>query len=179
MERRLFATAIGLACFGLLNQAQAKAEPITIRVVTPFPVGHVLADTAFKFKQQVEFKTKGKIVVNVATSVLTEQTIGAQMTACNANGRVGDVLITGGQPIQDWAPQYFFFNGPYVIVDYAHFQRVWFSHLGDELRVLLGQNGNQVVAGHRLPWLPPVHVERADQRPGQFRRPEAAVAGRA
>ena len=149
MERRLlFATAIGLACFGLLNQAQVEAaDPITIRVVTPFPVGHVLADTAFKFKQQVEFKTKGKIVVNVATSVLTEQTIGAQMTACNANGRVGDVLITGGQPIQDWAPQYFFFNGPYVIVDYDHFRRVWFSHLGDELRVLLGQNGNQVALG--------------------------------
>jgi len=148
MERRLFATAIGLACFGLLNQAQAKAaEPITIRVVTPFPVGHVLADTAFKFKQQVEFKSKGKILVNVATSVLTEQTIGAAMTSCNASDRVGDVLITGGQPIQDWAPQYFFFNGPYVIVDYDHFQRVWFSHLGDELRALLGQNGNQVSLG--------------------------------
>jgi len=148
MERRLFVAAIGLACFGLLNQAHAKAaEPITIRVVTPFPVGHVLADTAFKFKQQVEFKSKGKILVNVATSVLTEQTIGAAMTSCNASDRVGDVLITGGQPIQDWAPQYFFFNGPYVIVDYDHFQRVWFSHLGDELRALLGQNGNQVSLG--------------------------------
>ena len=147
MDRRLFATAIGLACFGLLNQVQAKAEPVTIRVVTPFPVGHVLADTAFKFKQQVEAKSKGKILVDVATSVMTEQTIGAAMTSCNAGERVGDVLITGGQPIQDWAPQYFFFNGPYVIVDYAHFQRVWFSHLGDELRVLLGQNGNQVSLG--------------------------------
>ena len=148
MDRRLFATAIGFACFGLLNQAQAQAtEPVTIRVVTPFPVGHVLADTAFKFKQQVEFKSKGKILVNVATSVMTEQTIGAAMTSCNASGRVGDVLITGGQPIQDWAPQYFFFNGPYVIVDYAHFLRVWFSHLGDELRVLLRQNGNQVTLG--------------------------------
>jgi TRAP-type transport system periplasmic protein len=148
MNRRLFATAIGLACLGLLNQAQAEATaPTTIRVVTPFPVGHVLADTAFKFKQQVEFKSKGKILVNVATSVMTEQTIGAAMTSCDASARVGDVLITGGQPIQDWAPQYFFFNGPYVIVDYDHFLRVWFSHLGDELRALLGQNGNQVSLG--------------------------------
>ena len=87
MDRRLFVTAVGLACFGLLGgRAQVEAaEPITIRVVTPFPVGHVLADTAFKFKQQVEFKSKGKILVNVATSVMNEQTIGAAMTSCNAS----------------------------------------------------------------------------------------------
>ena len=148
MNRRTFATAIGLACFGFLGHGNAEAAPdVTIRVVTPFPVGHILADTAFKFKEQVEFKTKGKIAVNVATGVLTEQTIGAAMTSCDPNQRVGDILVTGGQPIQDWAPQYFFFNGPYVIVDYAHFQRVWFSHLGDELRALLDQNGNQVALG--------------------------------
>jgi len=148
MNRRTFATAVALACFGLVGLGDVEAAPdVTIRVVTPFPVGHILADTAFRFKEQVEFKTKGKIAVNVATGVLTEQTIGAQMTSCNPNQRVGDILVTGGQPIQDWAPQYFFFNGPYVIVDYAHFQRVWFSHLGDELRTLLGQSGNQVALG--------------------------------
>ena len=146
MNRRTFAGLVGLICLGLVNRGQANAAT-TIRVVTPFPAGHVLADTAFKFKEQVEFKTKGKIIVNVATSVMTEQTIGAAMTACNPADRVGDILITGGQPIQDWAPQYFFFNGPYVITDYDHFRRVWFSHLGDELRALLGQNGNQVALG--------------------------------
>jgi TRAP-type transport system periplasmic protein len=144
MNRRVVAAAIGLACFGVLGRANADT---TIRVVTPFPVGHLLADTAFKFKEQVEFKTKGKIAVTVATSVLTEQTIGAAMTSCNPNERVGDILLTGGQPIQDWAPAYFFFNGPYVITDYDHFLRVWFSHLGDELRGLLLQNGNQVALG--------------------------------
>jgi len=148
MNKRTVAAALGLACFGLFSRSDvAAAPPITIRVVTPFPAGHILADTAFKFKEQVEFKTKGKIVVDVATSVLTEQTIGASMTSCDPSQRVGDILVTGGQPIQDWAPQYFFFNGPYVIRDYAHFRRVWFSHLGDELRTLLGQNGNQVALG--------------------------------
>jgi TRAP-type C4-dicarboxylate transport system substrate-binding protein len=148
MNRRTVAAVLGLACFGLLGRTDvAAAPPITIRLVTPFPVGHILADTAFKFKEQVEFKTKGKIVVNVSTSVLTEQTIGASMTSCDPSQRIGEILVTGGQPIQDWAPQYFFFNGPYVITDYAHFQRVWFSHLGDELRTLLGQNGNQVALG--------------------------------
>ena len=69
------------------------------------------------------------------------------MIPCNASQRPGDIMITGGQPIQDWAPSYFFFNGPYVIVDYDHFQRVWFSHLGDEARALMLQNGNQTALG--------------------------------
>jgi TRAP-type transport system periplasmic protein len=146
MTRRTFAAIVGLACFAWVGRASANAQT-TIRVVTPFAAGHILADTAFRFKQQVEFKTKGKIIVNVATSVLNEQAIDPAMTACNAGDRVGDIMITGGQPIQDWAPAYFFFNGPYVITDYDHFERVWFSHLGDEVRALLGQNGNQVALG--------------------------------
>ena len=165
MNRRTFATAVALACFGLVGLGDVEAAPdVTIRVVTPFPVGHILADTAFRFKEQVEFKTKGKIAVNVATGVLTEQTIGAQMTSCNPNQRVGDILVTGGQPIQDWAPQYFFFNGPYVIVDYAQFQRVWFSHLGDELRTLARSERQSGRARHRLPRIPAIHVERSHQR---------------
>src|SRR3954471_6751643 len=124
MNRRTVAAAIALVCFGGLGRTNVwAAPPITIRLVTPFPAGHILADTALKFKEQVELKTKGKIVVNVSTAVLTEQTIDAQMTSCDPSQRVGDLLITGGQPIQDWAPQYFFFNGPYVIIDYAHFRR--------------------------------------------------------
>ena len=80
MDRRLFVTAVGswrVSDYWAVGRKSRAAEPITIRVVTPFPVGHVLADTAFKFKQQVESKSKGKILVNVATSVMTEQTIGA------------------------------------------------------------------------------------------------------
>jgi len=56
-------------------------------------------------------------------------------------------MITGGQPIQDWAPAYFFFNGPYVIENYAHFEAVWGSHLGDEARALMIQNGNLRAVG--------------------------------
>src|SRR5688572_14994892 len=130
MQRRILVCSLGLAMFGLSSVAQATPD-ITIRVATPFATGHILADAAFKFKEQVEFKSHGKIAVTVATSVLNEQTINPAMTSCNANERVAEVMLTGGQPIQDWAPQYFFFNGPYVIEDYAHFEGVWFSHLGD------------------------------------------------
>src|SRR5688572_19184617 len=103
--KKVVALSAGFALLGLFVAPEAKAAPdMTIRVVTPFATGHILADAAFKFKEQVEFKTKGKIAVNVSTAVLNEQTIDPAMTSCNANQRVGDIMVTGGQPIQDWAP---------------------------------------------------------------------------
>lgn len=149
MKRTVLALSAGFAAFGFIvsSDAMAAKPPVTIRVATPFAAGHILADTAFKFKELVEAKSKGKIVVNVATPVLNEQAINPQMTSCDPSLRVADVMLTGGQPIQDWAAQYFFFNGPYVIGDYDHFQSVWASHLGDEARDLMEANGNQVALG--------------------------------
>jgi TRAP-type C4-dicarboxylate transport system substrate-binding protein len=124
-----------------------EKPPVTIRVATPFPAGHILADTAAKFKELVEARTRGHITVDVAVAVLNEQTIDPAMVPCDAAARVADIMVTGGQPLQDWAPAYFFFNGPYVINDYAHFLRVWKSHLGDEARDLIDANGNLVSLG--------------------------------
>ncbi|HMJ53472.1 MAG TPA: TRAP transporter substrate-binding protein [Polyangiaceae bacterium] len=134
------------SCF-LAAPAAAKKPPLNVRVATPFAPGHILADTAAKFKELVEARTKGKITVTLATSVLNEQTINPAMTSCDASARVADIMLTGGQPLQDWAPQYFFFNGPYVITDYAHFQRVFRSHLGQEASALMEQNGNLATLG--------------------------------
>lgn len=150
MKRNVIALSAGFAALGYfisLDATAAPKPPVTIRVATPFAAGHILADTAFKFKELVEARSNGKIVVNVATSVLNEQTINPAMTACDPAQRVADIMLTGGQPIQDWAPSYFFFNGPYVINDYDHFLSVWDSHLGEEARALMNQNGNQVALG--------------------------------
>lgn len=135
---------LSMALFGLSNTAEAAPTAPTVRVVTPFAAGHILADVAYKYKHLLE--NRG-FTVTVETAKLTEQTIGAQMTSCDASGRVGDVLLSGGQPLQDWAPTYFFFNGPYVIADWDHFQSVWYSHLGDEARALMSQNGNMTTVG--------------------------------
>jgi TRAP-type C4-dicarboxylate transport system substrate-binding protein len=121
--------------------------PIVLRVATPFAAGHILADTAAEFERVLEARTRGRIDVQVATGVLNEQTINPAMQACEASERVADVLITGGQPLQDYAPAYFFFNGPYVIEDYAHFSRVYEGELGDEARALIAQNSNLVAFG--------------------------------
>jgi TRAP-type C4-dicarboxylate transport system substrate-binding protein len=139
MQSRRIALGIvaALASSFVVTSAHAAKPSYTIRVATPFAAGHILADTANKFKEILEDKTNGRITVQVSTSVLNEQTINPQMTSCNASERVADIMLTGGQPIQDWAPAYFFFNGPYVIRDYDHFQAVWASELGDEARDLI------------------------------------------
>jgi TRAP-type C4-dicarboxylate transport system substrate-binding protein len=129
------------------DPAHAKHPKVTVRVVTPFAPGHILADTALKFEEILEKKTHGRMSVTVSTQVMNEQTINAAMMPCDPAERVGDILLTGGQPIQDWAPQYFFFNGPYVIEDYDHFLRVWNGDLGDEARALINASGNLVSLG--------------------------------
>jgi TRAP-type C4-dicarboxylate transport system substrate-binding protein len=138
---------IAAACLFGATQSFAKKPKVTVRVVTPFATGHILADTAFEFERLVEKASKGNIDAVVTTAVMNEQTINAAMTPCDPAQRVGDIMLTGGQPIQDWAPQYFFFNGPYVITDYDHFLNVWDSHLGDEARVLINNSGNLVDLG--------------------------------
>ncbi len=144
MKKSLAAQCVGGILLTILGVSPAEADVPTVRIATPFAAGHILADAAFKIQEILD--GKGFNIV-VATSVLNEQTINPQMTACDANQRVADVMLTGGQPIQDWAPAYFFFNGPYVIEDYDHFQSVWASHLGDEARALMSQNGNLSAVG--------------------------------
>ena len=148
MKRRSLGLALSALSFTLLggNVAEAKKPDITIRVVTPFPAGHILADNANEFKRRLE-EQSDRYTVTVATSVLNEQTINPQLTSCDPAARVGDIVITGGQLLQDYAPAYFFFNGPYVIQDYTHFQRVWRSHLGEEAQDLIETNGNLVTLG--------------------------------
>lgn len=126
---------------------QHPRPPLVVRVATPFAAGHILADTAAELERVLEARTRGRVDVQVATSVLDEQAINPAMEPCEASERVADVLITGGQPLQDYAPAYFFFNGPYVIEDYAHFQRVYAGELGDEARDLIAANSNLVAFG--------------------------------
>lgn len=148
VNRRTLIKVAGAAPLAVaLPTPRRPRPPVTVRVATPFAAGHILADTALKFKELLEAGTRGRLAVEVATSVLNEQTINPAMAPCDPAERVADIVLTGGQPIQDYAPAYFFFNGPYVIRDYEHFQRVWRSHLGDEARALVRAGGNLVSLG--------------------------------
>lgn len=124
--------------------AQAAPKEINLRVVTPFATGHILADTAGKFREELA-KTAPHIKVEVKTGVLNEQSIDPAFQKCDAGERVGEVMLTGGQPLQDYAPRYFFFNGPYVIRDFAHLQKVWRGKIGQAMLRELEAQGNVVV----------------------------------
>lgn len=140
MKLRLVAVSL-CALFGA-TLAQS-AEPLTLRVATPFAKGHILADTALRFKQELERRAP-HIKVSVEASVLNEQTINPAMQGCKASERVAEIMLTGGQPLQDYTPRYFFFNGPYVIRDWAHLMDVWHGELGEAMVGELEANGKIV-----------------------------------
>lgn len=138
--------ALGLA-FGLASPAQAKHRPpkpakIVLKLATAFAPGHILVDASQKFKELIEADTHGKVEIQITTQADTEDNVNLQTSQ-----GIWDMQATGGPPLQTFAPEYFFFNGPYVIIDYAHFQRVWAGHLGEEARDLVEINGNMLSLG--------------------------------
>lgn len=143
---RTLISVLSLSLLAVCGAAAAQGEPapMTLRVVTPFAKGHLLADTAEKFKEELA-RTAPHLQVSVQTGVLNEQTIDPAFQKCAAGERVGEILLTGGQPIQDYAPKYFFFNGPYVIRDFAHLLAVWRGEIGSQMAQQLEAVGNQVV----------------------------------
>lgn len=119
-----------------------KKPPIVLKAATTFPVGHICYDYFLKFEEIAEAITKGKLQVEIEGGVDTEANVNIR---CSTN----DVQMqaTGGQALQAFAPQYFFFNAPYVIKDWDHFNRVWDGELGDEARALILQNGHMKDTG--------------------------------
>ena len=136
----LLIMALGAGC---ATQPDVPPTPRTVRVVTPFATGHLLADVGGKIREELQ-KTAPHMTVVVQTGVLNEQTINPAMQPCESGKRVGEILLTGGQPLQDWAPEYFFFNGPYVIRDFAHLQRVWAGEDGKAMAAKIEANGKLV-----------------------------------
>ncbi|MGC4087876.1 MAG: TRAP transporter substrate-binding protein [Polyangiaceae bacterium] len=145
-------TLLGLLAAGgasVLSSETALAKPkpkpktkYVFKLGTAFATGHILVDAALKFKELIEAETHGKIEIQVTPAADTEDNVNLQTSQ-----GIWDIQATGGPPLQVFAPQYFFFNGPYVIRDYAHFQRVWDGTLGDEARALVETNGNMVSLG--------------------------------
>ncbi|TCT17113.1 TRAP-type C4-dicarboxylate transport system substrate-binding protein [Natranaerovirga pectinivora] len=119
-----------------------KVPKVVLKVATPFREGHILADTAEKFKELVEQSSKGKIAVIIEAGLDTEENVNLRC----ASGDV-DIQLTGGEPLEVFSPEYFFFNAPYVIKDYDHFLRVWNGPLGDESKALISENGNMKSLG--------------------------------
>jgi tripartite ATP-independent transporter DctP family solute receptor len=134
--------ALGLAMFfiaGLAGLAEAK---IVIRLASPFKPGHILVQASEKFKELIETQSRGKIEVQLNVGKESEEKVGVMCS----EGKV-EVQATGGEPLEVYAPQYFFFNTPYVMKDFDHLMRVWDGRLGDEARALVAKKGNMKYLG--------------------------------
>lgn len=131
-----------LAVTVLPGMAEGGKEEVVLRLASPFKTGHILVDAAEKFKAAIEGETNGRIKALVIAGAASEEDVNIQC----ANGVV-DIQLTGGRPVEVFAPQYFFYNAPYVIKDYEHLVRVWNGPLGRKLKDQVQANGNMISLG--------------------------------
>jgi TRAP-type C4-dicarboxylate transport system substrate-binding protein len=123
---------------GAASSGDAPAgEKIAIRIGSPFKPGHVLVDAAQRFKQLAEERSKGRIAVTIDAGAKTEE----EINTLNSGGQL-EMQANGHRWLEVFAPQYFFFNAPYVMRDFDHFTRVWSGRLGQAARAHGEQKGN-------------------------------------
>ncbi|MFA4968261.1 MAG: TRAP transporter substrate-binding protein [Sulfuritalea sp.] len=143
MKTYIFALASALALAGCATTSQQTAgsaaggEKLTIRIGSPFKPGHILVDAAEKFKQLAEQRSDGRIAVQIDAGTKSEEEVSNQ----NASGAL-EMQSNGHRSLEVYAPQYFFFNAPYVMKDFDHFMRVWDGKLGQAAREMTEKNGN-------------------------------------
>jgi TRAP-type C4-dicarboxylate transport system substrate-binding protein len=142
-------TLLIVAAFGVwicgcaeISPAAKSQKKTTLRLASPFKPGHTLVETGNKFKEIVEKQSGGRIAVEVQAGVGSEEEINDWCS----QGKV-EMQATGGRPLEVSAPQYFFFNAPYVMKDFDHFMRVWQGPLGNKAREQVEKNGNQKYLG--------------------------------
>jgi tripartite ATP-independent transporter DctP family solute receptor len=141
MFKKLF-SVIFIFCLVFAMTVQAAESKTTIRLASPFEVGHILVEASEKFKELVEKESGGEIEVQVQPALGSEE----EVNEWCSEGKV-EMQATGGRPIEVSASQYFFFNAPYVMKDFEHFMRVWESPLGMKARDLVEENGNMIYLG--------------------------------
>jgi tripartite ATP-independent transporter DctP family solute receptor len=133
---------VSVVAFIFVGSVFAGAADKTIRLSSTFPKGHLLIDASEKFKDIVEKGSQGKIKVEIKPSAGSEKDVDVWCS----QGKV-EMQVTGGQPLQVSAPQYFFFNAPYVMKDFDHFMRVWNGPLGKKAREEVAKKGSQIYLG--------------------------------
>jgi TRAP-type C4-dicarboxylate transport system substrate-binding protein len=90
----------------------------------------------------IEDKTGKRITVLLIAGAASEEDVNIQ---CSKG--VVDIQLTGGRPVEVFAPEYFFYNAPFVLKDYEHFLRVWNGPLGKKLKDQVLAKGNMVSLG--------------------------------
>jgi tripartite ATP-independent transporter DctP family solute receptor len=113
-----------------------------IRIGSPFKAGSIVVDAAEKFKELMEKGSAGKWAVEVQAGKDSEENI----NDWNSQGKI-EMQSNGHRALEIFAPQYFFFNAPYVMKDLDHLMRVWNGKLGNAAREQTIKNGNVMYLG--------------------------------
>ncbi len=119
------------------QQAAATSDKTTIRIGSPFKPGHILVDTAEKFKEIVETRSGGRMVVTIDAGTKSE----IDINKLNSAGQL-EMQSNGTNFLEAYAPPYYFFTGPYVMKDFDHYMRVWNGKLGQQAMAEMEKNGN-------------------------------------
>jgi TRAP-type C4-dicarboxylate transport system substrate-binding protein len=134
----LIALALGIAgCAEMQAQPAPGGAKTTIRIGSPFKPGHILVDTAEKFKEIVETRSGGRIVVAIDAGTKAE----IEINKLNSAGEL-EMQSNGTNFLEAYAPPYYFFTGPYVMKDFDHYMRVWNGKLGQQAMAEMEKNGN-------------------------------------
>ncbi|HWT82980.1 MAG TPA: TRAP transporter substrate-binding protein, partial [Candidatus Methylomirabilis sp.] len=135
----LVLVALALVAFG--PQAAPSADKTVIRIASPFKPGTILVDAAEKFKELVAQGSGGRIDVQIDAGTKSEEAI----SKANRTGEI-EMQSNGTMFLQDYAPPYYFFTGPYVMKDFEHYMRVWNGKLGQAARAQLEKNDLKYLA---------------------------------
>lgn len=124
-------TASCLSASILACASSASAQEVTLRVASAFNEDTDMLRAAHRFGELVEENTDGEISV--------EFFAGGQMGGEKDNLealKIGEIemAVFGTYPIVSLAPQYSFFDAPFVFRDKEHFYNVYNGELGDEVR---------------------------------------------
>ena len=137
----IVALALALVvCPGTLPFAAAQ-DKVVIRVASPFKPGTILVDAVEKFKGVVAQGSSGRIEVQIDAGSKSEEAI----SKANRTGEI-EMQSNGTMFLQEYAPPYYFFTGPYVMKDFEHYMRVWNGKLGQEARAQLEKNDLKYLA---------------------------------
>jgi TRAP-type transport system periplasmic protein len=139
---RCIVSAAVILCFLGVAVGTAVAAEKTIRIGSPFKAGHILVDAGEKFKEVIEKASDGRIAVEIQAGVASEEDINDWCS----QGKI-EMQSNGHRALEIFAPQYFFFNAPYVMKDLDHFMRVWEGTLGKKARAQVEKNGNTIYLG--------------------------------
>jgi TRAP-type C4-dicarboxylate transport system substrate-binding protein len=137
MKRLVLGLAVVLAGCSAAPQKEDVSSKTTIRIGTPFKPGHILVDTAERFKALVEAGSNGRIAVAIDAGQRSE----IDINKMNSAGAL-EMQSNGTNFLELYAPRYYFFTGPYVMKDFDHFTRVWDGRLGAQARAEMEKNGN-------------------------------------